>query len=752
MKSLCKRIVALFLIALFLIPLAATPVFATGRDVVVVQSEKELFDAIEAVPQGGEGKILVKDVFMFLSQGIYFENKTLTLYLENAQLVTQQDEYGYGSPVLLALDADVTIIADERSSMHAQVHTGGMGVVRVDNGDWDMENNCYRTTCHLNIIGGSFSCAEDDIVFPVSAGTDAVIENAVCDGPVESILGVGLDWGGNITVKSGRFTNDVKEFVQPGKYYCQVGDKYYVRDTEYTPDFLALLQDGKLVFDQVKPTEVGEELFLLAEDVNRKNPNVYFNPESFSDDFTRCELGLYFNTAKEEIHTVDVVWNYDPKVNEAAQSFIEKFPDPEGERPWFDVSDLELVNYWLYHDPDSEEDSLANYSGQLKSYLNNTNFLFNIENRAGGDEPFYTERMGSAKLVHDGKVYFSTMMIGARAEHVIYVPENTESTKEALLLAAQKRIDDYVGPGKVTLTPASTTVTEYYNEQIADFDRQITSTLATLASVQASLDAELAKDPAIQNSGLISSLQMQIMNVQWTLDWANDAKQYFIQSWQEGGDMHFLTRAAGDFIFDLVIGEERRQVVIIKDDTRLVTPSYASVDLDTKVSVKTTSSSLPLDTTVQVKKITQGTDFDLVKKSVAAEQMEVFDIGLHSVSLGKSIKKLPDGMFSVTLPMPEGFDGKKLAVYYVDPANESAEPVRHDVKVSEDRKFVTFQTDHFSIYTLAVETATPSAPGQTAPSSPATGDASTLALWMGAYLLSLSCLVAILWQKKKETR
>ena len=30
----------------------------------------------------------------------------------------------------------------------------------------------------------------------------------------------------------------------------------------------------------------------------------------------------------------------------SAKKFIEKFP--EG-RPWFDVSDLELVNYWVYH-------------------------------------------------------------------------------------------------------------------------------------------------------------------------------------------------------------------------------------------------------------------------------------------------------------------------------------------------------------------------------------------------------------------
>ena len=41
------------------------------------------------------------------------------------------------------------------------------------------------------------------------------------------------------------------------------------------------------------------------------------------------------------------------------------------DKQWFKVTALELVNYWVYHDPLSMEESLVNYSGELKSYIGN---------------------------------------------------------------------------------------------------------------------------------------------------------------------------------------------------------------------------------------------------------------------------------------------------------------------------------------------------------------------------------------------
>ena len=66
-----------------------------------------------------------------LNQSIYFENKTITFNLENTKLTTAVGEYG-ATPVILALDANVTINADEKSSMRTVDDTHGAGVVRVE--------------------------------------------------------------------------------------------------------------------------------------------------------------------------------------------------------------------------------------------------------------------------------------------------------------------------------------------------------------------------------------------------------------------------------------------------------------------------------------------------------------------------------------------------------------------------------------------------------------------------------------------
>ena len=454
-----------------------------------------------------------------------------------------------------------------------------------------------------------------------------------------------------------------------------------------TDAFSKPLTDGKIIFNYAKPSADDEAVWLISEEFCMANPDFYFDPEGFNEDFTKLELGIYYETAKEEFHIVDVVWNYDADVLQSAQSFIEKFPE---DRPWFSVSDLELVNYWVYRNPDSEVDSLANYSGELKSILGNSNFLYNVEVRGGADDVFYTERIGSAKLIHDGKVYFASNMIGARAQHAIYVPTSTANTKDALIAAAQKRIDDYIGKNVIKITAATETVTDYYNNTIADFDEEI-------ANAQQVFDREAAKPEAERD-----------WNAYWdaknTLDYTPGYKQYFIDSFNDGGDLHFLKSAAGDFFFNVEVAgkEEFYKFVIIKDDTKLTVPSYATVDLNTNVSVTTDSSTVPLDTVIKVDKLTEGTDYDRIIKILDVEENETFDIKLYSSSLDKYVTKLEDGKFEVKLPIPEKFKGKKnLIVYYVDQNNK---PVDYTVTLDEEENYVSFMTDHFSIYTLAENT------------------------------------------------
>ncbi len=691
MKFFKAKLLSCLLVVAMLLSVMPSIVFSAAEPVIAT-TEEEVRAAIEAIPEGGSGEITIQNVLMYLNEGLYIENKDVTFNLVDASLVTAIDEYGYGQPVIFGFGTNITINADDNSSMEAMGHTGCMGVVRIDNStDWDAQTETFEKTFTLTVNGGRYTCTGDvpqdyepDCVFVAASGTKVVVTNVVCNGAVKEVAfeGVGITVPGELTINSGKFTTDVREYVADGKFCCNVAHNYYVREKEMTEEFSKVLTDGKVIFNYAKPTADDEAVWLLCEDFSIANPEFYFDPEvGFTDDFSKLELGLYYGTAKEEIHTVDVVWDYDADVLQLAQSFIEKFPQ---DRPWFNVSDLELINYWTYRNSDSEIDSLANYSGELKSILGNSNFLYTIEVRGGSDDIFYTERIGSAKLIHNGKVYFASGFLGARAEHAIYVPASTADTKDALIAAAQKRIDDYIGKNVIKITAATETVTEYYNKTLADFDKEI-------ADAQEIFDREAAKSDAERDWDAY-------WNAKFVLDSTPGYKQYFIDSFNEGGDLHFLKNAAGDFFFNVEVleTEETYKFVIIKDDTKLAVPSYATTDLNTNVSVTTGSSTVPLDTVIEVEKLTEGADYDRIMKILDVGENETFDIKLYSDSLDNYITKLDDGEFEVKIPVPEKFEGKNLIVYYVD---ENNTPIEYEVTPMEG--YVVFATDHFSIYTLA---------------------------------------------------
>lgn len=561
----------------------------------------------------------------------------------------------------------------------------------------------------------------------------------MCNGAAKEVAfeGVGITVPGELTINSGKFTNNVGAYVTEEKFFCNVGENYYVRDKEFSDDFIKPLTDGKIVFNYAKPSANDDSVWLVSEDFCTANPDFYFDPEGFSDDFTKLELGIYYGTAQEEFHIVDVVWDYDAAVLQSAQSFIEKFPE---DRSWFNVSDLELVNYWVYYNPESEIDSLANYSGELKSILGNSNFLLEVEVRGGSNEPFYTENIGSAKLIHGGKVYFTSTMIGARAEHAIYVPESTSNTKEALISAAQKRIDDYIGENVIKVTAAAETVTDYYNNTLAEFNDE-------MAAAQEIFNREAAKSETERD-------WTAYWDAKFTLDYTPVYKQSFIDSFNEGGDLHFLKNAAGNLLFNVeIIGkDESYKFAIIKDNTKLSVPSYATVDLNTNVSVTTDSSTIPLDTVIEVEKLTDGADYDRIITLLDIEENETFDIKLHSGSLDKYVTELKNGKFEVKIPIPEKFEGKSLIAYYIDGNDKIV-----DYEVTPKGGFAVFTTDHFSIYTLAEKTdgqnanknGTGSADNFT---SPQTGDNSYIQLWIALILLSGVSLITTLILKNARQK
>ena len=494
-------------------------------------------------------------------------------------------------------------------------------------------------------------------------------------------------------------------------------------------EFSQVLTDGKLVLNSAKPESMDDEIiWIVADDFYFGNPNFMFNPDTFSEDFSKVELSMY--AEETEKHIVDVVWNYDAEILEGAQAIADDFPEEWSSYIWLELSDLELINYWAYYTPGIKSGALANFSSELKSALGESNFYFEVQTFGGGYEPFYTTNGGVARLLHDGIVYKSLGGISAKANHAIYVPESTADTKEDLMVAAQKRIDDYIGENVIKITDSGETVSEYYDRELAVYDANLADAIAKLDEVRALLAAEEAKEESLRDWYLIDYYTRDIANCERIIELITNEEQKekpdyidlaegqeftntelniidafnskvgFIESYEEGGYFYFLKDAEGGYIFDVEVSgkEETHKFVVIKDDTKLAVPAYASTDFKTKVSVSTDSSEVPLDTVIKVEKITHGEEHERICGTLEIKDGEIFDIKLHSGTLDDYITELKNGKFKVRLPIKNEYKGKELVVYYVD---ANGNKTKYNVTVKNN--FAFFETDHFSIYTLTYE-------------------------------------------------
>ncbi|MBQ3545792.1 MAG: hypothetical protein IJA34_12560 [Lachnospiraceae bacterium] len=455
----------------------------------------------------------------------------------------------------------------------------------------------------------------------------------------------------------------------------------FATDAAMSEEFKSILNsNGELVFNYVQPSTI-DDVYMISEDFSVSNSDFWMDCESFNDDFSECEIYMNYGQDDEEKHMVKVVYNYDEEVKKTADKFVAGFPV---DREYFNVKDLEIINYWVNgaENDDSDINYLSNYSGELKEYLNYSNFIFTVDSRAGSDDPFVTIRAGIAKLIYDDVVYFSDGWLGAKAEHAIYVPETTGDTPEELISAAQKRIDDYIGEGKVKISLDSLTVENYYNSVISDYDNE-------LAETQALLDAEMLKDPMDRDVFLV-------MECEWRLQSIPENKQYFMESFEEGGDNHFLTKGTGGYLFKVEIDGEEHRFIIIKNDDEIQTPTYKTVDLNTNVQISSSSSQIPLDTVILAERLTSGDEYDKIIELLKVTENETYDLKLFSETTNNFFSKLESGMFEVRIPLPDKFKDKELVAYYVDTDDKIT---TYEVKVEDE--YVIFLTDHFSIYTLA---------------------------------------------------
>lgn len=194
--------------------------------------------------------------------------------------------------------------------------------------------------------------------------------------------------------------------------------------------------------------------------------------------------------------------------------------------------------------------------------------------------------------------------------------------------------------------------------------------------------------------------------------------------------------------------EENSDFIIVK---REEPTDINSQDTTTNIKLETDTSVVPEDTKLVVEKITTGESYNIVVATLGddIDKFVLYDITLKS----NGVEVQPNGKVKISIPIPDGFNKEKLVVYRI---NEDGTKVKYDVKIEtiEGKEYATFETDHFSLYTLALDNETTNTPensnnNNTLDETPKTGNIDISLYYISAIIVVALAGMVIVKKKNK---
>ena len=316
----------------------------------------------------------------------------------------------------------------------------------------------------------------------------------------------------------------------------------------------------------------------------------------------------------------------------------------------FIVEDLESINY-LYNiqrtkNPIAAMNSIVNYSSKIHELADNANIDFMFDIRAGGGDSEFAEMViGPMNILYDGIVYTNVDPVGYSLTKIIYVPDNTEKTRDAFISAAKSRINEYLKGIDVEIT---------YGGKISDLDE-------------------------IQYS------------------WEKYDQE--TQTWSSE-PLFDLDKTNGEW-YIIKIGNEEYKYFIVQGSDNMNTPYVKTMDVNTNVYVTTDAFDAPLDSRLSATKLdTNSEEYKQLMSKLNITDGVSYNLNLYSTSLDMYVSKLSDGKFEVYIPVDSSYNNKTLVAYYL-----KEDGTVEEYEVTVENGYAIFKTDHFSTYTL-VETST----------------------------------------------
>lgn len=532
------------------------------------------------------------------------------------------------------------------------------------------------------------------------------------------------------------------------------------------------------------------------------NEETNFIIDDCNSTYTVCTISKYTDSGAVEIaKNVKINYVYDENVKKVVDNIMGKIPK-NGKT--FYVEDIYAMK-WILDDseyflslPEGEDGSInpIKYSKDYNEFVEYNNFVF--EPRMGFDSMFASYQGGTAKFTYNGTTYGFADGIGVRVNHVLYVDDNETDVVGALKTRLSKyfNIKDITVDTEYTLMDIVNDEVDYYKREyetclnnkndLAGLKQQFETAKAERDEIQAAIDA-LAAIPVDErteenNNDLITKnneLQMKDYDVMMAENNYNNAKsnlesscgvldEYasadaYAKAMKEDlldvnnihSEFSLFTKALPNLYIITLKDSDLAGLgfLVIKDSSKIVKDDLEVITKDAKSGVTITVTGkenvIPLDTLIEVSKLTSGEEYEKVVKAlekvVNKDNMEMFDLKLFSKSASNYITKLKDGTFEVKLPISDEFKGKNLIVYYVDENNEVRE-----YKVVVKDGYAVFNTDHFSVYTLA---ATGEAKEEALPDVgekvPQTYDA--IYTYIMIFIVSMSILVIAIYVNNKKS-
>lgn len=140
------------------------------------------------------------------------------------------------------------------------------------------------------------------------------------------------------------------------------------------------------------------------------------------------------------------------------------------------------------------------------------------------------------------------------------------------------------------------------------------------------------------------------------------------------------------------LGTEDSYIIVHREQPKIDT--VTRTDTNTNVKLESSTDVIPADTQLVVEKLTSGDIYSIVEKSLGTDinKFTLYDITLKQ----NNVNIQPNGKVKISIPVPEGYDTSKIAVYRV-----AEDGTKTEYEITIENGYITFETDHFSNYVVA---------------------------------------------------